>query len=1024
MKFTEWVHAHRRSILFLLAVLAVGGLASSLNLPVSLFPRVDFPRVFVNLEAGDRPAERMAVEVTWLVEEAVRAVPGVRNIRSATSRGAADISINFDWGQDMRAAMLQVESAVNRAMPELPQGTTFEVRLMDPTVFPVLGYSLTSDKRSLAELRDIAQYELRPLLTTVAGVAKTEVLGGEVEEYRVETDLGKLNSYGMTLEDVGKALAAANVLTAVGRLEDHEKLYLLISNTQYKDFDQIAATVLRTDAGGIVRLRDVATVRKDVAPNWARVTADGHDAVVINVVQQPGGNTVQISRDIRALLKDQAERLAKKDVKVANWYDQSELILASAGSVRDAVLIGVGLSVLVLLVFLRNLKITLIAAMVVPAVLAVTILMLYVLNMSFNIMTLGGMAAAVGLIIDDAIVMCEHLVRRLRGGEGHHLTRLTSAATEFTGPLAGSSASTIIIFAPLAFLSGVTGTFFKALSLTMAASLFVSYLVAWLAVPLLATHLLGEKDARQKEGGAIARLIHAAYAGLMRVILPHPWAIVLVIAPMLAVGWVAYKNTGSGFMPKMDEGGFVFDYRSKPGTSLAETDRLLRQVEEILQETPEVDTYSRRTALQLGGGITETNNGDFFIRLKPYPRRNIEDVMEEVRTKVEGEVPGLNIELLQLMEDLIGDLTAVPQPIEIVLFSDDGKVLGELAPKVAKAIEAVPGVVDVNDGVVLAGDALDITVDREKAALEGVDPDAVTRMVANHLEGQVATHIQRGPKMVGVRVWTPKDDRATDRSIPEILLRAPDGHLFPLNRVATVTPIIGQPQIMREDLKRMVAVTGRITGRDMGSTVHDVKEALAAPGLIPEGLYYKLGGLYEQQQIAFRGLVAVLVAAVLLVFALLVFLYERFRVAVAMLFTTLLATTAVFLGLWVTGTELNITAMMGLTMVVGIVTEVGIFYYSEYRELPEDMELSARLIQAGVNRMRPIAMTTVAAIFALSPLALGLGQGASMEQSLAIAIIAGLAVQLPLALIVLPALLAILKPKHEAPGSPAATPGT
>ncbi len=1010
MKWTEWAHAHHRSILFLLAVLALGGIASALNLPVALFPQVPFPRVEVNLEAGDRPGERMAIEVTWPIEEAVRAVPGVRNIRSTTSRGAADVSINFDWETNMPAAMLQVESAVSRVMAELPAGTKFDVRLMDPTVFPVLGYSLTSDTRSLIDLRDIAQYQLRPVLTTITGVAKTEVLGGEVEEYRVEADPAKLHSYAMTLEDVGKALSAANVLTAVGRLEDHNKLYLLISNTGFKDLDQIAATVLRTEAGSVVRLSDVASVRRDAEPQWTRVTADGHDAVLIDVYQQPGGNTVQIARDIKARLAELEGRLPK-DVKVANWYDQSELIVLSAESVRDAVLIGVVLSVLILLVFLRNLKITLIAAIVVPSVLAVTILILYVLHMSFNIMTLGGMAAAVGLIIDDAIVMIEHLIRRLRGGAGEPLARLKDAASEFTGPLTGSSASTIIIFAPLAFLSGVTGAFFKALSLTMAASLVVSYLVAWLAVPLLATHLLGEKDTRQKEAGFIASLLHRGYAGLMRGLLPHPWLVVLIIAPLVAAGWFAYTHTGSGFMPKMDEGGFVLDYLAPPGTSLAETDRLLRKVEAILRETPEVETYSRRTGLQLGGMVTESYEGDFFIRLKPYPRRGIEDVMEDVRLRIEQSIPGLEIELVLLMEDLIGDLTAVPQPIEIELFSDDGALLSALAPKVAKAIEGVPGVVDVNDGLMVAGDALDITVDREKAALEGVDPETITTMLEDHLSGQVTTEVQRGPKMVGVRVWTPRADRATEPALADVLLPAPDGHLFPLSRVAAVTPIIGQPQIKHDDLRRMVAVTGRITGRDLGSTIRDIKQTLARPGLLPSGISYSLGGLYAQQQAAFRGLVGVLVAAVLLVFLLLVFLYEQFRVAVAMLLTTLLATTAVFLGLWLTGTELNITSLMGLTMIVGIVTEVGIFYYSEYQELSDEPDPAARLIRAGVNRMRPIAMTTVAAILALMPLALGVGQGAAMQQPLAIAIIAGLTVQLPLALVVLPALLAILCPR-------------
>jgi multidrug efflux pump subunit AcrB len=495
--------------------------------------------------------------------------------------------------------------------------------------------------------------------------------------------------------------------------------------------------------------------------------------------------------------------------------------------------------------------------------------------------------------------------------------------------------------------------------------------------------------------------------------MPHPWMVLALIAPLLAGGYYCYQHTGSGFMPKMDEGGFILDYVATPGMSLTETDRLLRQVEAILGETPEVQTYSRRTGLQLGGGITEANEGDFFIRLKPMPRRDIEQVMDEVREKVTKTIPGLDIELLQLMEDVIGDLTAVPQPIEIELFSDDGKLLSELAPKVAAAIKKVPGkvVVDVKDGLAIAGDALDIRIDRVAAGLEGMDPESVSKTVANYLTGQVTTQLQRGPKMVGVRLWVPLEYRNREPSIGQLQLRAPDGHLLPLGRIAAVTPITGQPQIKRDDLKRMVAVTGRIAGRDMGSTIRDIKEILARPGLLPAGVYYRLGGLYEQQQIAFEGLVIVLAAAVVLVFLLLLFLYERFRVAIAMLLTTLLATAAVFVGLWLTDTELNITSMMGLTMVVGIVTEVGIFYYSEYRDLPDSGQPHDRFILAGVNRMRPIAMTTLAAILALMPLALGWGQGSSMEQPLAIAIISGLAAQLPLALVVLPALLRVLRSK-------------
>ena len=622
MKFTAWIQAHRSSLLFLLAVLVLGGLAAITTLPVALFPRVIFPRVLINIDAGDRPAERMMIEVTFPIEEAVRAIPGVRNVRSTTSRGSAEISINFDWGEDMVAALLQIESAINQVMPNLPQGTIFNARRMDPTVFPVIAYSLTSDKRSLVELRDIALYQLRPVLSTISGVAKIEVLGGAQREYQVDVDPARLDAYGLALSDVAKSLSAANVIEAVGRMEDHYKLYLAMSDTRFVNLGQIRNTILRSGPGGVVRLGDVANVSEGTTPQWTRVTADGRDAVIFQVHQQPGGNTVQIAQEIKAKLTEFTKQLPS-GIKIANWYDQSELILASEKSVRDSILVGVVFAVLILLLFLRNLKVTLIAAHVVPGVLAATVLLLYVFHMSLNIMTLGGMAAAVGLIIDDAIVMVEHIIRRLRDGDGEHSGRVMRAAAEFTKALAGSSASTIIIFAPLAFLSGVTGAFFKALSLTMAASLIISFLVAWLAIPLLADRFLNENDAHQKQTGRIAERVRQGYQAMMQRALARPWAVLLGVVLLLGAGWVSYRHVGSGFMPSMDEGGFVLDYRSEPGTSLTETDRLLRQVEAILRATPEVQTYSRRTGLQLGGGLTEANTGDFFVRLKPFPRRDI-----------------------------------------------------------------------------------------------------------------------------------------------------------------------------------------------------------------------------------------------------------------------------------------------------------------------------------------------------------------------------------------------------------------
>ncbi len=1019
MTAMAWIQSHRRSILFLLSLISIGGLTAAFHLPVSMFPAVDFPRVVVHLDAGDRPAEQMALQVTTPVEAAIRGVPGVQDVRSTTSRGSADVEARFAWGTDMPAAALQVNAAVAQILPVLPAGTTLETHRMTPTVYPIIAYSLVSDTVSLARLRDIAEYEIRPLLLGIDGVARVRVQGGAVAEYQVIADPARLQAVGLSMGDVARALSAANVLAAVGRLEDHYKLYLVVSDDRFRRLAQIGDTVLRSDARGVVRVKDIARVRLGVAPVWQRVTADGYDAVLFSIYQQPDGNSVQIAADVRARLAAFRSTLPP-GVRVANWYDQSRLVVASAASVRDAILIGVVLAAAVLWLFLRNAKVMVIALLVVPAALAATVVLLQVLGMSFNIMTLGGMAAAVGLIVDDAIVMVEHIMRRQRESDLPHQERVMGAAQEFLRPLAGSSAATLVIFVPLAFLSGVTGAFFKALSATMASGLLLSFCITWLAVPILADRWLTEADAEAAEReGRLIVWFHHRYEALLTALFARPLWLLAGIAPLLLGGWLAYHAIGSGFMPAMDEGGFTLDYRSKPGTSLTETDRLLRQLEAIISSDPNVASYSRRTGAQLGGDVTEANEGDLFVRLKSGPRAPIDVVMEEIRRRIEAQVPGLEIETAQLMEDMIGDLTAVPQPIEVKIFSDEPAKLFAAAHAAAALLGRIPGVVEIKDGINPAGDAIEIHVDRLRAAREGMDPDSVTRAVAAQVQGTVVTQIERPPKMVGLRLWTSARRRDTDAKLADLLLRAPDGHLFPLRRVARFVAVQGQPQIDRENLRRMVAVTARLEGRDMGSAAAAVQRALDAPGALPAGVVYEMGGMYQQQQIAFRGLMIVLGAAVALVFLLLLFLYERFRVALAILATPLLCISAVFIGLWTAGLELNISALMGMTMIVGIATEVAIFYFSEFQGLAGTGSADAALrrqalIQAGRNRMRPIAMTTAAAILTLLPLAFAIGQGSAMQQPLAVAIVSGLLVQLPVTLLVMPVLFDRMQPRSAA----------
>ncbi len=1011
--FAQRASHHSRSILFLVIALGAGGVLATMSLPVSLFPQVNFPRIRINLDAGDRPAERMEMEVTRPAEEAVRGIVGVQGIHSTTSRGSAEITLTFNWGDEMTAAYLQALTQIDRIFPTLPAGTTFQVRRMDPTVFPVIAYSITSSVRPLTELHDLAQFQVLPGLSAVSGVARIGVDGGAVSEIHVTLDPAKLAAHNLALSDVTIALSAANVLSAVGHVQDHFKLYLVVASAPMQSAADIGNTVLRAGAGGVTLLSDVADVRPATVPQFIHSTADGRDCVLLNVYQQPGGNTVEIAAAVRNTLAGEQKRLPG-DVHFACWYDQSDLITASAHSVRDAVIIGVALAAIVLLVFLRNWRMTLIAALAVPMVLSITALVLYALKQSFNIMTLGGMAAAVGLIIDDAIVMSEHIVRRLHeptrretGDAADSQAAVLDATNEFTKPLAGSSLSTIVIHIPPAFLIGVFGAFFAALSLSMATSLVISFFVAWLVIPVLATRLLRGIRPRRREG-RFQRRFEEGYQRLMEPVLSRPWLALLILLPLPAAGYFAYEHIKNGVMPVIDEGGFVIDYIGPPGASIPEMDRLLVRVERILRETPEVQTYSRRTGFSLGGDISESNSGDFFVRLKPFPRRSIIQIMQQVREQVDRTVPGLEVEPAQLMEDLLGDLTGKPQPVVVNLFADDEKQLVDLAGKVAGALGKLPELSSIESGVVPAGDSVEIHLDRIKGGLEGIDPDAVNKQLSDLLSGNVATQIQIGEKIEGIRIWTPRDLRRTTEGLGRLNLRAADGHLFPLSRIATFDLLPGQPEINRENLKRVASVTAR-SSRDLGSTIADVRQLLDTGGLIPPEVRYTLGGQYAEQQAVFHGVIRVIAAAASLVFLLLLFLYRRIRVAAAILLISVLTIATVFVGLRLTGTELNISSMMGMVMIVGNVTEVAIFYYSEYAEFHGAGNRDERLIGAGQHRMRAITMTTAAAILALLPLALNLGQGAGMLQPLAIAIITGLIVQLPLVLILLPALLALFR---------------
>ncbi|HEY6951120.1 MAG TPA: efflux RND transporter permease subunit [Bacteroidota bacterium] len=1011
----EYVRRHAKAFLFTVTILVISGVALTLNLPISLFPDITFPRIVVLADNGEQPAERMMVEVTKPLEEVASSVPGVRIVRSITGRGATEISIGLDWGSNVQQTLQMLQGRIANIRNELPPTASITAEQMMVSVFPIHGYSLTSDTLSQVELRDIALYQIRPALLKVKGVARIEVMGGDTREFLVTVVPEKLAAYHLDIEQVADAIQKTNFVESSGLVDNNYQLYLSLVSGLLKDVDDISAVPIAVQHGVPILVSDVAVVKPSVADKFIRTTAHGQDAVLINVLKQPTGSTVQIRDDIT---KEFATLNLPRGVRIENFYDQGDFIMSSILSTRDSILIGIVLAMVVVFLFLRSSRVSLVILSVVPATIACTFACLSTVGLTINIMTLGGMAAAVGLIIDDSIVVIEYVFTNLKKNNANGITGGALFAETASGSLhelmpaiIGSTASTIVIHIPLAFLGGVTGAFFASLSITMVFALLISFVFSVTLAPLLAMFVVRDRDIQHE----IAHQHHHSkfsewHEKVLRRLLARKFAVIPIALIVLLGAYVIYSQIGSDFMPEMDEGTFVLDYWTPPGTSFSETNRILMKVEHLLLSIPEVDTYSRRTGAELGFFLTEPNTGDFLVKLKKKRSRSIEEVMSEVRTSIESTEPNLRVEFGQLMMDVIGDLTNNPQPVEIKLFGDDIHLLQAKAEEVTRVIETVPGVVDAFNGIVITGPSFIVNVDPIRASLAGLNAAEVRDQLETIMHGRIDTKIQKGEKLIGIRVRFPDAYRFDVDKIGQLQLTNPTGVLVPLGNIATVEKTAGQPEIHREGLRQLVAVTARIAGRDLGSTIAEIQKAVAAGIYLPKGMTLEYGGVYQTQQESFRGLLLVAIAAFMLVFIVLLIEFGEFAVPVSIFIVNMMSLFGVFAALWLTGVTFNISSFVGIIMIIGIVAENAIFVMHNVKALQkEGVALDDALIRASHLRARPILMTTLAAVFALLPLSMGFGAGAQMQQPLAIAVIGGFSVSSFLLLYGLPVIYRLLR---------------
>jgi CzcA family heavy metal efflux pump len=1027
----HWIAQHSRPVIFLILTLALLGAYLAFTIPVSVFPTTDFPRVLIAVDNGVMPIDQMMVTVTRPIEEAVNSVPGLLTVRSTTSRGSAEVDLFFRWGVDMFQTLQYVNAAISRVQPELPPTTKIEAHRLTFAAFPVIGYSLTSTNMPQTRLWEMATYEMKPRLNRLEGVSTVIVQGGQEPEFQIIPDPAKLLTAGVTVSDILDAVRRTNLIDSPGLLERNHELYLGLVNGQVRTPEEIANTVIKNTPAGIpVRVGDISTVAPGVKPVYTVVTANGQPAVLLNINRQPDGNTMQVALEVH----DEIDRIRKTlppGVEIQPFYDQSIIVGESIRSVRDAILLGLILASIILVVFLRDWGTSLVAGLVIPVTVLVTFIALKLMGQTFNLMTLGGLAAAVGLVIDDAIVVVENIVLHRDAGQTR-LEAIRGALKEITLPLVGSTITPVVVFIPLIVITGVTGVFFRALAVTMTVSLFTSLALALTWTPNLSQYFIkGGKENEVSEGDDAAKLLAAEERHLsgffLRVInfhehwlrraLARPVMLALFSVALILVSYVCFNYSDTDLLPAMDEGGFVLDYLMPAGSSLAETNRVVSHIEKMLRETPEVESTSRRTGLQLGlAAVTEANTGDLTVKLKAKRSRDIDDIIAGLRTQIAEQEPAVEVEFTQVLQDMIGDLTSAPEEVQIKLFSQDAKQLEEWAPKVADAIHEVRGVVDLRNGIedTISGPAVTFQVDPSIAARAGFTTEEIAVDASAILEGEpAATPVVTNDRAYTLRVRFPAANRVSLEAMRDTLLVSSTGHTATLGALASVVENPGQTEIRRENLQRDVVVTARLEGRGLGSGMADVQRVVA--GLhVPVGIRVEYGGKYEEQQRSFRDLSMVLILAILLLFIVLMFEFGTFGAPIAILSSALLSTSGVFIALLITRTTFNISSFMGMIMVIGIVAKNGILLLDADQKMRAlGMPAENAMLQAARRRLRPIVMTALATVAGMLPLAFAIGAGSQMLQPLAIAVIGGVLISMVLSLIITPAVYFYLSGKSE-----------
>ena len=995
--------SHRNPILAVLVIILVGGVYSFQQLKTGLFPEITFPKIKIIADAELQPVDKMVVTVTRPLENAVKQVPNLQLVRSTTSRGSCELSAFMNPGADINLSQQQIESQIAKISATLPAGVNISVEKMNPSILPVSGYSLESHKYSPAELKKIATYTVKPFLSQVTGVSEIRVIGGKSKEFWLELDVSKMQTLGISPDQISTVLSQTNFIKSNGYLADHNYLYLSVTDATVKTKTDLEDLVLTRKGNRTLKVGDIAKVSIQQSVEYTRINANGKDGILIAVIKQPNANLVDLSSQM-ATKVSQLATILPAGITIKPYYVQADFVNESVKSVRDSLWIGLVLAIIVAIIFLHSIKASATILITIPVTLCLTVIVLYFIGYSLNIMTLGAIAAAIGLIIDDAIVVVEQIHRTHEEHPDEPTVPLLGRAIHYLFPaMLGSSISTIVIFVPFVLMTGVAGSYFQVMTNTMIITLVCSFFVTWIGLPVI--YLLLTKDSHNNASGRQAVVHEVKPQNWVRYFIQRPYISFVFILILIASIAVVFPRLQTGFLPEMDEGSIVLDYASPSGTSLEETDRMLKEVEKEIVKIPDVQAYSRRTGTQMGFFITEPNTGDYLIQLKPNRTKSTDEVISEIRTHVESTQPALVVDFGQVIGDMLGDLMSSTQPIEIKIFGNDQQKLQGLSKQVANLVSKISGTADVFDGIVLSGPTVNVQPNFAMLAQYGVTPASFQLQVQTGMQGNVIGDLYDKRQLSPIRMVYPGSRKFSISDISRMKIFLPDGTAIPIQNLAKVELKPGSAEVERENLQTIGAITARLDNRDLGSVMNDIQSAIKSKVNLPSGYHIEYGGAYKEQQQSFSELLTILIASSLLVFSVILFLFKDFKIAFLILLISVLGISGSYLALFITATPLNVGSYTGLIMIVGIIGENAIFTFLQFKESLHDKEVDDAITFAISTRLRPKLMTALGAIIALMPLALGIGAGAQLHQPLAIAVIGGFIVALPLLLITLPSLI-------------------